>query len=213
MDQLDILKSKWQAQSTDYPTYSREQLTPLLASKSSSIVKWLFYIAIGEFIFFVLLNILLSDSESTEMSISIMGEFLFYGSYVLHYVAIGIFIYLFWKNYKNISASQPTRSLMKNILKTRKTMKWYIWYNLIYIMLFGVIATLLIVTNDLEFAKLMNQPNFAEHKQTLVIGYIVSMFVILTVICAVLYGFYSLIYGILLRRLKRNYQELKKMEV
>jgi len=213
MDQLDILKSKWQSQKRDFPTYSTAQLTGLIAKKSSSIVKWIFYIAIGEFLLLTILNIFMMDSDQHDKFVMMLGKPLYYGSYVLSYVVVLFFIYRFWKNYKNISADQPARQLMKNILKTRKTMKWYIWYNMIYVMIFGVIAAVLVLFNDPALSELIESAEFQEHKVRFMAGYITVMVLFFAVFCAVLYGIYSLIYGILLRRLKKNYQELKKMEI
>lgn len=214
MDQLDILKSKWQSQKSDYPTYSTEQITSLLAKKSSSIVKWIFYIGIAEFLILGLITIFYTgNSAEHDNMVDMIGQEVYYGSYVVSYVVILFFIYKFWKNYKNISADQPSRTLMKNILKTRKTMKYYIWFNLIYVMLFGMIVAVLMVFNNPEFAEIVNSEDFQEHKFKFMAGYILFTIVLLATFCAVLYGVYSLIYGILLKRLKKNYQELKKMEV
>ena len=155
MDQLDILKSKWQSQKSDYPSYSAAQLTSLLAKKSSSIVKWIFYIGIAEFVLLTALNLFLADSEQHQTYIDSLGEALYYSSYAISYIIVIYFIYKFWMNYKNISADQPARKLMKNILKTRRTMKWYIWFNLIYVMVFGIIAAVMLLFNDPALSELI----------------------------------------------------------
>lgn len=213
MDQLDILKSKWQSQSQDFPTYSKDQLTALLAKKSSSIVKWLFYIAIIEFVVLGLVNFLLIDTEQHEKLTQVLGGNLYYGSYVLSYIVVFFFIYRFWRNYKNIAADQPARKLMKNILKTRRTMKYYIWFNLIYVMIFGIITAVMLLYNDPDMAPIIESANFQEHKTKFIAIYLTIMVFFFAVFCGLLYGVYSLIYGILLKRLKKNYQELRKMEV
>ena len=213
MDQLDILKAKWQSQKTDFPQYSSQQLTGLIAKKSSSIVKWIFYIGIAEFVLLTLVNILMMDSSQHDKYIQILGENLYIGSYVLSYVVILFFIYRFWLNYKNISADQPARKLMKNILKTRRTMRYYIWFNLIYVMGFGTLAAVLVLFNDPSMAPILESVDFQEHKVSFMAKYITITVLFFAAFCALLYGIYSLIYGILLRKLKRNYQELKKMEV
>ncbi|WP_194850088.1 hypothetical protein [Nonlabens antarcticus] len=213
MDQLDILKSKWQSQQRDFPKYSQDQLTGLLARRSSSIVKWIFYIGIGEFALLTVLNLFLMDSEQHDKYITMLGKPLYFGSYVFSYVIVIFFIYKFWRNYKNISADQPARKLMKNILKTRRTMKWYIWFNLSYVMIFGIIAAILVLFNDPQLSDLIHSDKFLEHKFKFMAGYIAIMIAFFAVFCGLLYGIYSLIYGILLRRLNKNYQELKKIEV
>jgi hypothetical protein len=215
MDQLDILKQNWQSQTNNSPRFTKDQLTGLLARKSSGIVKWLFIIAMIEFAVFIVLGIVshFYNQDSNIDVIGLMGEPFYYGSTLLHYVVIFTFIYLFYQNYKNISTSQPTRSLMKNILKTRRTMKWYIWYNLIYILVVGMIATVMVIPKDPNITKLLATPKMAGHETAFYLIALGASFVVFLVICVVMYLIYQLIYGILLRKLKRNYNELKRMEV
>ncbi len=213
MDQLDILKSKWQSQKSDFPQYSKVQLTALLAKNSSSIVKWIFYIGIAEFVLLTLINIFYMDGENVQPFITAIGEPLYYGSYVFSYAVVLFFIYRFWSNYKNISAAQPARQLMKNILKTRRTMKWYIWYNIVFVMLFGLIYSYMALFNAPEFSKIIESAEFQQHTFKSVAIFMAFMALAFAVFCGFLYGVYSLIYGILLRRLKRNYEELRRMEV
>lgn len=213
MDQLDILKKDWDTQNVSYPKYSKDQLKSMLAHKSTSIVKWLLIIAIIEFIIMTGINFLPGMGKYQDESIRIMGEFLYYGSFVLHYIVIGYFIFLFYKNYKLIQSTQPTRGLMKNILRTRKTMKWYIWYNLGYIFVFGIIASILLLFKDPKMVELLQTDAVADHQVMFYTIYILFTILLFGVIISVFYGIYSLIYGILLRRLRFNYEELKRMEV
>ena len=213
MDQLDILKSKWQEQDASLPRYSSEKIKSLLHHKSSSIVKWLLFIAIGEFLFFSLLGAVAHAFNKDYDFIEIFGEGFYYGTSAFHYIVIFIFIYLFYKNYQNISADQPSRSLMKNILKTRRTMKYYIWYNLLYMMVVGMWGASIALDNDPQFIALKEM--LSEDRGELLVDLMVMgiFFVTYAVMCGVLYLFYLLIYGILLKKLKRNYYELKKMEI
>jgi hypothetical protein len=213
MDQLDILKKSWQSQTDNSPRFTKDQLTGLLARKSSGIVKWLFIIAMIEFAVFIVLGFVSHFANQENNTVEMMGEPFYYGSMIFHYVVIITFIYLFYSNYKNISTSQPTRSLMNNILKTRRTMKWYIWYNLIYMMLVGMIATVMVIPKDPNIAKLLATPKMEGHETAFYLMALGASFVVFLIICVVMYLIYQLIYGILLRKLKRNYTELKRMEV
>jgi len=212
MDQLEQLKKQWTTSGSTYPKYSAGQLTGFIAKRSSSIVKWLFYIALMEFVLFGLLSVFMHDSESQQHAQEVTGNVFYYGSFVLHYVVLVVFIYFFYSNYQNISAAQPTRSLMKNILKTRRTMKWYIWYNLGYIMVFTVAFSILMLMNDPSITE-MTEKMHVKNMTTFNLAFIGISMVMAALICGVFYLVYSLIYGILLRRLHKNYEELKKMEV
>jgi hypothetical protein len=142
-----------------------------------------------------------------------VGSAFYYGSMILHYSVVFIFIYLFYQNYKNISTTQPARSLMNTILKTRRTMKWYIWYNLIYIMVIGMTTTIMVIFNDPRIAKMMQSKDIVGHETAFMAIYLGISFVAFLIICAIMYLLYFLCYGFLLRKLKRNYNELKRIEV
>ncbi|MFT4839004.1 MAG: hypothetical protein ACJAWA_001541 [Nonlabens sp.] len=213
MDQLDILKQNWQSQTSDSPRFTKDQLTGLLARKSSGIVKWLFIIAMIEFAVFIVLGLVSHFANQETNVIEMMGEPFYYGSTIFHYLIIIIFICLFYSNYKNISTSQPTRSLMNNILKTRHTMKWYIWYNLIYMMVAGMITTAIVIPKDPNVTKLLASPKMVGNETLFYFMALGASFVAFLIICVTMYLIYQLIYGILLRKLKRNYNELKRMEV
>ena len=176
-------------------------------------MKWLFIIAVIEFVVFIALAFISHFANQDNNTIEMMGEPFYYGSMIFHYVVIFIFMYLFYSNYKNISTAQPIRGLMNNILKTRRTMKWYIWYNLIYMMLVGMIATAMMIPNDPNITKLLESPKMAGHETAFYLMALGASFVVFLIICVLMYLIYQLIYGILLRKLKRNYNELKRMEI
>lgn len=214
MDQLDILKEKWNTQNKEYPQVSADSIKKMLAQKSTSIVKWLLIIAIIEFTVMSGLNFLYTtigepDATTQEM----MHSNFFKVITVIHFIAIFYFIYLFYRNYRNISATQPTRSLMKNIIKTRKTMKWYIWYNIIGGFISGMIGTVYVLNNHPGITELIDSGKLAGHETLFYVLAFLFMVVFYVVLLGLLYLFYMLIYGILLKRLKNNYEELKRMEV
>ncbi|ARN77297.1 hypothetical protein BST97_04480 [Nonlabens spongiae] len=93
MDQLDILKSKWQAQDASLPRYSSEKIKGLLHHKSSSIVKWLLFIAIGEFAFFCFLGIMSTSLYDDIDFVEIFGSWYIYGTSAFHYIII-LFLYI-----------------------------------------------------------------------------------------------------------------------
>ncbi len=213
MDQLEALKQQWHKQDADYPHFSKEKIASLLAHKSSSITKWLLIIAIIEFVIFTAVDLWYMASGDIQEVMAITGAELIYGSLFFHLCAIGVFIYLFWRNYIRISAEQPTRELMKNILRTRKTMKWYIWFNLIYVLVFTMITAVLMLQNSPDFESIRASQEFQDHPYQVGAVVLGVFFGVTVVICGFLYLFYFLLYGILLRKLKRNYTELKRMEL
>jgi hypothetical protein len=128
----------------------------------------------------------------------------------LSYGVITVFIYLFYKNYIRISTIAATKELMQSILKTRKTVQFYVWYNL-GIIVFGLIIGFVIALLYNPETVILREKIESDPKiMAVTIG-------ILALITILLFGlfwlFYRLLYGILLRRLNANYKELKKIEM
>ena len=108
----------------------------------------------------------------------------------------------FYKNYKKIESTDSPQILMRNILNTRKTVKYYIWFNIIFLMV-GATAAYALVINSSPDTMAVENPMVAA----------LAFLAIMAIFIGGLLLFYRLIYGILLRRLKGNYEELKKLEI
>ncbi|MFC7443783.1 MULTISPECIES: hypothetical protein [Mesoflavibacter] len=210
MDELELLKKDWQKSNTAFEKKSAGDLYCMLHKKSSNIVKTLFYISIAELIFWVLINTLpmvMSDNYKQKLD-SMYEDSLFIGITIFTYVVIVAFVYLLFKSYKSISVTDNAKTLMKNILKTRKVVKYYVVYNLIMVCLSMIFAFSYTTTHDPELVAQL------QHFTTKQYAVMITSFVIATLIFAlVIWLFYKLLYGILLKRLNRNYKELKKIEV
>ena len=133
------------------------------------------------------INIFAGDID--EMAL-IIGKPLLYGSTIFHYAVLFLFIYLFWRNYKQISVNQPTRSLMKSILRTRKTMKLYIWYNLVYIMITGLLVVAVILFTAPVDSELINSVKYNEDPTLYILKAMFFVFILLLIACGLFYGFY-----------------------
>ena len=170
-------------------------------SKSSSIVKWIFIIGILEFIVLNSLYFFI-DMEEANKEYEKLGleNFIFY-SQLAAYAILFYFLSMFYKNYKRISTIDSTKTLMKKIIKTRKTVRNYVLFNLGYLALVMIVVT--IATINTSFDDLNG-------KQLLLIT--VSTLIATLLFLGVLWLFYQLIYGILLRKLNRNYKELAKLD-
>ena len=212
MDGLDLLKKNWKKQEDNLPHLSYDEIYKMLWKKSSSIVKWIFIISIIEFLLGTVLSIVLADKEYwQQMETLHLKEFMIFAE-VISYPITLYFIYRFYKNYRKISSTDSASKLMKDILKTRKTVKYYIAYVLISIAIISMISVyILIHYHVLEID--------ADETSKYVFDTVdwIKMIGILTIALVLLLGaiwlFYRLLYGILLRRLNRNYRELKNLDV
>ncbi len=201
MDLLDNYKKAWDNQPEDANKVSSFEIYKMAQSKSSSIVKWIFIIGIIEF---VVLNSMyfFIDMDEAEKEYEKLGlvNFIFYSG-ILAYVVLFYFLAKFYQNYKRISATATTKSLMDKILKTRKTVRNYVIFNLGYIALTIIIVSIASIKMELETLNT---------KELLLVGF--SIFIVIFLILGVMWLFYQLLYGILLRKLKRNHKELAKLD-
>lgn len=212
MDELELLKKDWQKQEVNLPRLSYDQIYKMIWKKSSSIVKWIFVISILEFLFWSVLTLFLADKDYwIELDRIHLKEFTIF-SYIVSYGITFYFIYRFYRNYIRISSTDNVSALMENILNTRRTVKYYIAFVLI-----STGAVFLIVTYFTFYYHAVNTSvtqaeefAFSPRQWAMFMG---IMFLILIVFLGLIWLFYRLIYGILLRRLKRNYKELKKLEM
>lgn len=207
MTQLDKLKDAWKNQETDSHKYSYNDIQKMLHKKSSSIVKWLFYISIMEFCFWIFISFAL-DADWDKIKSLGLYDFMNILNFINYFVIL-IFIFLFYKNYKNISASSSTQKLIEDILYTRKTVYIYVLYNICMLVFGFAIILYYIFTSEDFLSKLQEARPNANLSTSLTMAVFVSVIVILLVV-GLLLVFYRLIYGILLKRLIANYKELLK---
>lgn len=212
MDELELLKKDWQKQEGNYPQLSYDQIYKMIWKKSSSIVKWIFVISILEFLFWALITIFFADNDYwKEMERLHLREFTIV-AYIVNYGITFFFIYLFYKNYRRISSTDDATTLMKNILKTRKTVKCYIGYILISTAIVTLVYTYFAFYYHPETVQVEDASNYTfTFMQWAIFSGV--MIVGLAILLALIWLFYRLIYGILLRRLNKNYKELKKLEM
>ncbi len=205
MDELDLLKKDWQKKDDTFPKLSYNDIYKMILMKSSSIVKWIFIISIIEFSLGIILILINPEFESEVM----IPDWIDTMTYLMLPVIV-YFIYRFYKNYKNISATDNIKTLINNILNTRKTVKYYIIFNLVFAGIASMSTFFVGYTevNGVTFGELNASANFGKLSILILTALAVTVFIL-----GIVYGIYYLLYGILLKRLKKNYKELKKMEV
>ena len=211
MDQLDKLKKEWQNREQELPKLSYNSIYNMLLKKSSSIVKWIFIISIIELLFWIGLNLVIPEDNLKLINEMGIGDIMHYSN-IVHFIIFGVFIFLFYKNHQSIKVTDSTKMLMQNILKTRKTVRYFVYYNV------GMLASGLIITDIYFYSrsqKLYEIMDFASKgvpEKGFATTFIISQIIVGILVVGLLIAFYWLIYGILLKRLNNNYKELKKMD-
>ncbi len=213
MDELELLKKDWQNKEQQLPKLSYDDIYKMIWKKSSSIVKWIFYISIIEFVFWAAINIVSSDPEYMQ---NLKAMHIYNVMMVLNFVNYGIilyFIYKFYMNYKKISVTDSSRKLMKTILKVKRTVTQYVWFNLIIFATYMIISLYGVLLYSEDGKKIVETAISQGNEITFWILVIAACLLFTGFFVLAIWLFYKLLYGILLKRLKQNYSELRKLEV
>ncbi|HRV55884.1 MAG: hypothetical protein R2802_00715 [Flavobacteriaceae bacterium] len=213
MDELELLKKDWKKQDNSYPKLSYDEIYKMILKKSSSIVKWIFIISLLEFVFWFVISFALKDTDAMEHYKKFDADAVLIPLAIIGYVILAYFFYLFYRNYRRISATDSAKTLMENILKTRRSVKYYVGFNLFYLVLSTVLFLWLEFDQDTIMINKVNEAAANGEAFKLYAVIILTTIVLLAIVIALLLGFYWLVYGILLKRLNHNYKELKKLEV
>lgn len=205
MKELDLLKKAWKKDNTSFEQLSEGTLYSMIHKRSSSIVKWILIISILEFI--VLrgsdLLVLLDEKYKKEMNLAHLYGFEVVIT-IINFIVLTVFIALFYKNFKVINTGSSTKKLMKDILNTRKIVKYYVWYNLLLVAFSSTIAVYFEIKNNSRVSLL-----YSKHEGL----FIVVGIAIIAISILLFWLFYKLLYGILLNKLNTNYRELSKIEL
>ncbi|WP_396192154.1 hypothetical protein [Flavobacterium sp.] len=217
MEELDLLKKDWKKNENSFEQVSEVDIYKMLHKKSSSIVKWIFYISLLELLFGVVLNIVLSFTKYDEQNIAMFKKWGIYNFYIVLsvalYMVVFYFIYKFYQNYKKICVIDNTKHLLTTILNTRKVVKHYVIFNLtsfavIFVTIFSVGFYHIYI--DTMLKKGIEHPEISFK----VVAISLLIIIIITSVFTFLFWlFYKVLYGILLKRLFRNYNELKKIDL
>ena len=211
MEGLELLKKDWKKNEPRFEQVSVNDIYAMLHKKSSSIVKTLLYISIAELVFWIVINIIpmfTSNSYEEQINLVYKSDTVFYVATAISYGIIILFIYLLYKAYKDISVTDTVKGLMQRILKTRKIIQYYVLYNIIMAFVAMMLGTYFGIVNNPEIYEQFSGFNRA---QIIITASIIVIFTLLFVL--LVWVFYRLLYGILIRRLLKNYKELKKLEI
>jgi len=205
MKELDLLKKDWQKNNA-FEQVSEVEIYKMLHKKSSSIVKWILIVSILEFVVLNGISLLLNDPKyDAFMRLHPFLNFL----EKFNYAVIIVFIYLFYRNFKSISVLNSSKTLIKHILKTRKIVTYYIYWN---IFIGGITGALSGVESFNEgYNSGSNQ--LGNSGKAVLESNCITIIVIALLIMGGIWLFYKLLYGRFLSKLKDNYIELKKIDL
>ena len=174
LDELDLLKKDWQKKETNLPRLTYEEIYKMIWKKSSSVVRWIFYISIIEFLLPHLLYLIPSFRNEMDYNFAKslgINNWIIALTIIQYAVAI-YFIFQFYKRYREISVLDDAKKLMKKIFRTRRTVKHYVLFCLVMVLLiFGVfIVGMALDDNLVETLNIKNQNVDPDQLKWLLIG-------------------------------------------
>ncbi|MBB1139739.1 hypothetical protein [Myroides sp. WP-1] len=202
MNELDLLKKHWNA-NHNFPKISKDEIMKMIHKKSSSIVMWIFIISVIEFLLLNLASLFLFTEDSDlEGNNSVLFQLIVNNiDYVSGIISL-VFIFLFYNKYRKICVADNTKKLMKQILQTKKTVNYYIAINISLISLLSIFAVISILSMDAD-------PSHGWTFYAFITGLFALVFL---VFFGFMWLYYRVVYGILIKRLMKNYKELEKIE-
>lgn len=214
MNELDLLKKHWQEADKNLPKYTYEQLYKMLHKKSSSIVKWILYISLIEFVIWGALYFIMpqgSQEINKEMGLT---RIMMIGT-IVSFIVFLFFILLFYHNYYKIKVTDSVKKLMQSILRTRKTVYFFIIWNIVSSAIVMLLITMHYSRNKeklLEFILEQNPTLSMENTEAITTSFFIGFTITAVVFIGLMLLLYRIFYVRLLKRLKTNYKQLQEIE-
>lgn len=213
MEELDLLKKHWKKDESSFTQVSEKEIYKMIHKSSSSIVKWIFIISILEFLLWSVLSFFMKDSEVMKQFDAYHVENIMTPFMVIGYLGLAYFFFHFFMNYRKITATDNVQKLIRTILKTRKTVHQYVWFNIIYAVASSIIVLYIQFNYDTKVIAMLAEVSEKGNNTAIIYTiYIVITFIFIAVFVGFIWLFYRLVYGVLLKRLYKNYEELKKID-
>lgn len=215
---LDHLKKTWQEHKVE-PKYSNTEIEAMLNKSSRNYVKYILGISVIEFLVILCLNLYYTFSNEdsntfikmlqrlgVENTLRLQADFahLYFILKIVSLIVTAFFVVRFYQNYRKIHVESNLKKLILQIIRFKKTVNLFILTNIILLLAFTAVLTVF------SF-RVLSQQSIHLNNPTL-IGFVVGL-VVMTVLSVVLiWIYYRIVYGILLKRLGKNLHELQKID-
>lgn len=215
---LDSFKKTWQEQPVQNK-YDNDEILQMLNKKSRNYVKYIFWISVIEFVLFTAFGLfyILQNKQSNTFLTSLQKlgvqqneqlQDIFDNIYLaikaFTLLITGYFVVKFYQNYHKIKVEEDLKEFISRIIKFKKTVNAFILINILIVVVFTSALTIF------GIYAIQNQNTMLADSS--IIAFIVS-FIISTVLCVVLiWAYYRLVYGILIKRLDKNLTQLKEID-
>ena len=215
---LDSFKETWQQQPVQ-PKYDTSEIESMLNKSSRNYVKYILWISLVEFILILGANLYytLLGEDTTDL-MSVLGKLgidnsdqfqttltqLYLALKMVSLALTGIFVYLFYQNYRKINIEANLKKLILQIIKFKKTVQLFIVANIALVILFTLVLGIFTFS-------VLAQQNIELTNPTL-IGFIAGLVLTMGISVVLIWIYYRVVYGFILRRLGKNLEQLQNIE-
>ncbi len=215
---LDNFKKSWQEQEVQ-PKYNSTEIEAMLNKSSRNYVKYILWISIAEFLIILCMNIyytfLGDDSNSFIKILARLGvqnsrelQTSFGNLYlilkVISLIITAFFVVSFYHNYRKINIESNLKKLILQIIRFKKTVNLFILANILLLIVFTAVLTVFTFI-------VLSQQNIHLTHPTL-IRFVVGIIVMTILSIVLIWIYYRVVYGIILKRLGKNLGELQKID-
>ena len=215
---IDQLKEAWQKQ-MPRDTYGTAEITAMLNRRSRNYVKYILWISIAEFAAFLLMGIyswFYSGSSGSfyeimeKMGVEVTDELQmnFEHTYfllrVLGFLALLLFIILFYRSYRRIDVHSSLKDLISQILAFKRSVFAFVIVNIVLLVFFSTVIGVfsLRVLHDQQI----------ELDDAKLAGFLIGITVATIMGIGIFLVYYKIVYGIIMRKVDRNLEQLRAME-
>lgn len=215
---LDSFKKTWQEQPVQ-EKYDYNEILQMLNKKSRNYVKYIFWISVIEFLFFTLIGLfyIIQGKESnsfinilTKLGVQRTSELentfdnIYLVLKVLSLAITAYFVFKFYQNYKVIKIEENLKRFILKIIKFKKTVNAFILINIALLITFTSIFTIFVFY-------ILNTQNVEITNSTL-IGFIAGIIISTTFTVIMVWLYYRVVYGIIIKKLDKNLTQLKEID-
>ncbi|MBP1167510.1 MAG: beta-carotene 15,15'-monooxygenase [Chryseobacterium culicis] len=215
---LDSFKKTWQEQPVQ-DKYDNTEILQMLNRKSRNYVKYIFWISVIEFLFFSVLGLFYlfpeEESDSFRKMLERLGAqespeaennfgYAYLAIKVLSLLITAYFVLKFYQNYRKIKIEENLKGLITRIIKFKTTVNAFILISIVLLLIFTfvLIAFIFYILDSQNI-----QPN-GSNLTIVIVGIAVSSLLAVSMI----WFYYRLVYGTIIKKLDKNLKQLKEID-
>lgn len=215
---LDSFKKTWQEQPVQ-PKYDNTEILQMLNRKSRNYVKYIFWISVVEFLFFSVLGLFYlfpeEESDSFRKMLERLGAqeapeiennfgYAYLTIKVLSLLITAYFVLKFYQNYRKIKIEENLKGLITRIIKFKTTVNAFILISIVLLLIF----TFVLISFIFYILNSQNIQPSSSNLAIIIIGIAVSTLLAISMI----WFYYRLVYGTIIRKLDKNLKQLKEID-